>query len=135
MPVPEHIPTSAPEPSTALWSIVLTLFGPFILSGLMAFCAQLFKQLVKIPREALGRIILMSIGAAVMAVAAHAVLTDTTPLSDTTLIGIAGIFGYIGAAGIERAMTYNIRKRTGIDLAPSDPEAVAGGEKNEPDPV
>ena len=134
MPIPKHIPTSAPE-ATGLVAVFFALFGPFLLSGLMAFCAQLFKQLVKIPRETMGRIFLMSIGASVMAVAAHAVLTDTTPLTDTTLIGISGIFGYIGAEGIKKAMTYNVKKRTGIDLEPEDaPEAEAEGRTNEPKP-
>ena len=132
MPVPKNIPTSVPE-ATGLVAVFLALFGPFLLSGLMAFCAQLFKQLVRIPRETMGRIFLMSIGASVMAVAAHAVLTDTTPLTDTTLIGISGIFGYIGAEGIKKAMTYNVKKRTGIDLEPEDaPEAE--GRTNEPKP-
>jgi len=134
MPIPSGIPSNTPPPESGYWAALLTVFGPFLLSGLMAFCAQLFKQMVKIPRDTLLRIFFMSTGAAVMAVASHAILTDTTPLSDTTLIGIAGVFGYIGSEGIKRAMTYNIRKRTGIELEPDD-EKVMEVKKDEPNGV
>ena len=106
----ENIP---PNPNWLDWG---SFFGPFFYSVLLALLAHLFKRLTEKPRASVLIIFASSGGAAVASLSAHLILTDITPFSDNALIGISGIFGYYGAAIVNKGMSKALEGRTGVKL-------------------
>ena len=106
-------------PSNSGWMDLF--FGPFFYSVLLALLAHLFKRLTERPRASVLIIIASSGGAAIASLSAHLILTDITPLTDNALIGISGIFGYWGAAAVNRGMGKALESRTGVKLEDSPP--------------
>ena len=104
-------------PSNPNW--MDAFLGPFFYSVLLALLAHLFKRLTEKPRASVLIIFASSGGAAVASLSAHLILTDWTPFSDNALIGISGIFGYYGAAIVNRSMSKALESKTGVKLEES----------------